>query len=743
MNTSLSSPPKRSRRSNGGVVHRAPEFELPLHLALAYLLVRVHPINSEGAPINIYSAAFISSILQLVAREIYEVGYIARTYDNLKAEVDSLVESECASIARLNEKVRSRGQLIAHDRADAENFESWLETFATQFEDIAEGCAFLDNLEKDVRVRMNEDDEEDLTELPEPIERRSPFGLFLRGILLTLRKLSFDETSQLSVQVGAWCGVAPGPSRTSSHLWSLNRRAAMEETSDKRSNTMQEFQNATENGDYAKALTSLRRFYDYQFPAAGNKGQHQHALLNLATFHYSQGGISSAKAAIDEAIRVARAENDKPCLRQCMSLRYRLQAETNSAAFLPDESPRIYQQPLAEGKLQTPATPFVDLWSIKTALDMAEPVHVAMRRIHLTLARHEDLMAKSEGKREGKQGIKPYRPFPLAPWHATQAGLWSMIGCHDLAELHEDLAIKDAAGDADTRLTVLLSRAERAASSGRCIDALGILLDFDSLDHMSLAMYHRWARKVWSTLELWVSLSGDVEAMDLLVALKPPDELSVRLGPGANTRELGQSLELSGMSDPSLRGVPLAHEEVQASLLKARKLKNADFPPHVLLPHVLSAVHLSAELGLWPLYRKGIVQLAEVLLCIEGQGMAARAMEEVEAIWEQILNEGNQENTCRALLVLAKAKLDVNSEDSSAAEAHLRQALLIAGDISARDLRLQALTLLAIVAEMRGQPDEELLAAWERDDVQRPTDEIRKIGEIVKLVGVRVSGNWT
>ena len=57
-----------------------------------------------------------------------------------------------------------------------------------------------------------------------------------------------------------------------------------------------------------------------------------------------------------------------------------------------------------------------------------EPAHVAMRRIHLALARQEELLAQPEGKKDSKQGTKGYRPFPVAPWHVTQAGLWSLIG---------------------------------------------------------------------------------------------------------------------------------------------------------------------------------------------------------------------------------------------------------------------------------------------------------------------------
>lgn len=55
------------------------------------------------------------------------------------------------------------------------------------------------------------------------------------------------------------------------------------------------YQTANSSADYSGALASLRGFYDYQFPSA-NKGQHQHALLNIAVFHYSTGGLEFARS---------------------------------------------------------------------------------------------------------------------------------------------------------------------------------------------------------------------------------------------------------------------------------------------------------------------------------------------------------------------------------------------------------------------------------------------------------------
>jgi anaphase-promoting complex subunit 5 len=69
-------------------------------------------------------------------------------------------------------------------------------------------------------------------------ERHSILGVFLRRLLLQLRKLSFDETSQLARQIGQWCGSGEGSSRI--HVSSLNRRLAMDDSLDKRTSAMQQ-----------------------------------------------------------------------------------------------------------------------------------------------------------------------------------------------------------------------------------------------------------------------------------------------------------------------------------------------------------------------------------------------------------------------------------------------------------------------------------------------------------------------
>ena len=74
----MSSPQNRGKRTAHGGPSRLSEPALPLHIALAWLLVQVFPLDAEREPIQTYSATFTASALKIVAREVFEVSTIRR-----------------------------------------------------------------------------------------------------------------------------------------------------------------------------------------------------------------------------------------------------------------------------------------------------------------------------------------------------------------------------------------------------------------------------------------------------------------------------------------------------------------------------------------------------------------------------------------------------------------------------------------------------------------------------------------
>jgi hypothetical protein len=63
----------KARRSSISSSKKQAEGTLPLSLALACLLVKLHPLSQDGEPVYPYSATFTAAILHVVSREVFEV----------------------------------------------------------------------------------------------------------------------------------------------------------------------------------------------------------------------------------------------------------------------------------------------------------------------------------------------------------------------------------------------------------------------------------------------------------------------------------------------------------------------------------------------------------------------------------------------------------------------------------------------------------------------------------------------
>ncbi|KAL0252421.1 hypothetical protein I308_101812 [Cryptococcus tetragattii IND107] len=746
----MSSPHKQFKlQSHQG--RRLNEPLLPLHLALAWIIIRVFPINSDLQSLLVYSSQFTQKVLHIVAREILDVGSEPATFGSLKTELDRLVKAETIQIIKKNEKKRSRGVHVEHEFEDAEENRSWLGDMSDRFDDPIE--------------------------MPPPIERHSPLGIFCRNLINILRKLSFDETAHLSREVSKWCGVGSSRSSKPVTAWSLDRKSGMEDNLDKRIQAMQDYQTANSSADYSGALASLRGFYDYQFPSA-NKGQHQHALLNIAVFHYSTGGLEFARSAIDEAIRVARTADDKACLQHCTSLSQRLEAEVNALAFTATETVKIHQTPIPVSRLPNVSTPMDELWTVKTALDLGEPVHIAFRRIHAALGKEYQTEAlDDEDERLSSKQWATGQGLEETAWYATQAGLWNLLGSNALANFHEELALSEVEPWSDGRLTIILAQAQRIAEQGEYDQALAVLLDIVNLHGITISQYHTWARTVWALLERRATLNGNPDTLSYLLSLQPPKHYSSRVGPGGPLREHGHPKPIPLPMDEYYEAVKndgkfstqisLLQDYVRSSLSTATKLQLSSSPSHLVLSHVLSALQLSSELGMWRLYRFGVVVLAEVMLSMEAVPLSRKAIHEIESVWSPLIASGDYEALARGALVMAKGYIDLSLDSGSTTEHdlandHLLEAFTYAKLLESRSLVMEITSLLALLSELRisgGFSDsayisgskksrDGMVAAYEK--AQKGIDEAfskgdmiaRDVAEVVKWVGVRVAEGW-
>lgn len=85
------------------------------------------------------------------------------------------------------------------------------------------------------------------------------------------------------------------------------------------------------------------------------------------------------------------------------------------------------------------------------------------------------------------------------------------------------------------------------------------------------------------------------------------------------------------------------------------------------------------------------------------------------------------------------------------AKTHLHSALQRARQLRSKDLILRLTTDLALIAELEGtdlKERDELAGLWSREQegdqsrLAAERDEVKRVGQLVRLVGVRVSEGW-
>lgn len=69
----MGSPQNSSAWLRSNASDQSTESSLAFNLALAYLAVRIFPLNAARRPISIYSSGFTTAVLEIVGREMLEV----------------------------------------------------------------------------------------------------------------------------------------------------------------------------------------------------------------------------------------------------------------------------------------------------------------------------------------------------------------------------------------------------------------------------------------------------------------------------------------------------------------------------------------------------------------------------------------------------------------------------------------------------------------------------------------------
>lgn len=152
--------------------------------------------------------------------------------------------------------------------------------------------------------------------------------------------MQFSESEQLIDDMLQWANLSEPtkPKRDLEEVISFSVSTAAHSDRDSlqtRTELFEAYQEAMRKEDYALSLDLMQRFFDYEtHPLAGgssaNRGVRQHALLNLAQFHYIHEEYAAAKLAANEGMKIARHASDLIALNALTSLVKKLTFEDSS-----------------------------------------------------------------------------------------------------------------------------------------------------------------------------------------------------------------------------------------------------------------------------------------------------------------------------------------------------------------------------------------------------------------------------
>lgn len=182
-----------------------------------------------------------------------------------------------------------------------------------------------------------------------------------------------------------------------------------------------EFHRSRANGHSLRAHRALQQFFDYRFHDKSDRLHYLHALLNLAALHAEERGWEQARAALLEAVMLAKASGDKGTITSCIALMRRIDFNDpdgrldDSSFELPDAS--------------TLATSQDQLWQVKEALKLGRPVNLAFASLYRAKV---TLLSETIGPRLDRQ---------KARWECVCSELWELLGAHLLEDPVTNVAL--------------------------------------------------------------------------------------------------------------------------------------------------------------------------------------------------------------------------------------------------------------------------------------------------------------
>ncbi|GAC73382.1 hypothetical protein PANT_9c00091 [Moesziomyces antarcticus T-34] len=506
-------------------------------------------------------------------------------------------------------------------------------------------------------------------------ERRSFFGLFFRRTKLIFDSLDLQARDELMSSARAW--------RESSTLTMPNSdRFDLDsyQLADARLCAFRDYQLGLLRGDYMTAKDNMEKFFDFYAPGA-DRELHQHTLLHLATFHVRTGSFSAARAALEEAISLARSANDHDCIGACESLMLRIQGVGTSVLAAVPGTAHIPPRP----NHRQPASDAV--WKARCEIGKGRSALEVLHDLEEAFAPAQpsrDTLAASEASLELMDDAKRRLGRDAVAQDAEVARLWDFLGAPALAKVYHGRAEPDLDGRAtsqlqqETRIDSICGRAKYLSRAGRYEQALALLISPATYRGISFSHYTTWHTTIGEILRLRAERREDEAALRVLAdALPLPEraqagcDIEDAVESPSNLVELalryldtGSSSEMYKAFGRRFKGFSqlTAEEAAEALLRKATTRAESEQPSLALMP-TLACLSIAKEMDCQRLVLGARVQLAETLGLHLRMADGTRSL--VETDLPACLANEDAELRARAQWTYARTLLSCSDKSSS------------------------------------------------------------------------------
>lgn len=571
--------------------------------ALIYFYVHEEPLNEAGP--------LLSRLLSYIARLIFQVDRSSITLLHFLQLLSTALET-------VNPFEKSE-----ETQREASVWVSKIENIILESSTFPGLHTFFTKVERLLMTEELYDEMRNITIKPaeRQIDEQSPLGQYLQRCLESYLSLEDEEFAILVREVQGW----------------VAGHASQKEEREEDASIQ-----ALNRGDYSLARAELEGFFD-RSPLDSSNQTLQEALFRNAMFHYQTKAYESARASLDESLRLSRGVNDLDCISACDRLLQRIKSEDSNSKG--QHLFRLLHEP--------PSFSIHDLWRVDQELDRGKPLLSILTSLHnllhkgKTLDYHSSLSSKE-----------------LAECYLYQARVWNDLGIHRNSfalvqtctvegSLTASLAFKELC------LPIASLESDDLLHFGKVNEALATLFDDLLLQSLTISSFDIWQAQVWKILYQSALDIGSIEGQQAIRAIRPEVVKETEGNMDAAWEEKDTLEEENEASFGRSDSITLS-QQLMGNLREAHTLREDGNEYSLSLILSTKVMRRAEESNLFRLYRMAILESSESLL---GLGDITKAKSLLEDVMPQLLTEKRTRLRARVAWLYARILLSLRERE--------------------------------------------------------------------------------